>query len=197
MVKKKKKKEKKSKAQEKQTEKIEIVHEVVVDEPREKPEEKPASGNTMKIVFAAVIIIAIIMAYMILVPYNTFVPGKSVDKDTFLDLFAQKDNIIIFMDVRGVSNAKIKQNIFQCGIDFAGSSGMGPKNVTYFSIGDDEQGCVTPQGIREEQYCFDELDNAITIYVKEADETKYYNNGVVVGVSEEYPVGLCGIHMLN
>ncbi|MBN1170183.1 hypothetical protein JXA56_04100 [Candidatus Micrarchaeota archaeon] len=177
---------------------VEIVPEIV-QEPEAAPEEpQPKSSKIMLLAILLVIAVVIaIAAYVILFPYHSFVPGNPVDSQTFLDLFQQEDNIVIFMDVRGVSDTKTRQNIFQCGIDFAGSSGMGPKNTTYFSMGDAEKGCVTPEGIKEEQYCFDSLKDAITIYVQKGDTTSYYNNGVVVGVNETYPVGLCGIHMLN
>jgi len=180
---------KQSKKEVKQPKIVEIVPEIV--------EDKEQFGILKIAALIVILVVIAIAAYVILVPYHTFVPGQEVDKETFLGLFAEEDNIIIFMDARGVSDAKTRQNIFQCGIDFAGSSGMGPKNATYFSIGDDESGCVTPQGVQEEEYCFDQLDDAITIYVQHGDHTGYFNNGVIVEVNSEYPVGLCGINVLK
>ncbi len=174
----------------------------IPEEARPAPEEQPPepeqgkdSGGMLKTLAIAVLVLAVLAlaVYIIFIrPSQGFVPGSSVDSETFLQLFEEADMIYIFMDVRGVADDDVRRNILQCGVDFAGSSGMGPKDVTYFSIG--EQGCVTPEGAKSDEYCFSQLTNGITIYVQKGETTSYYSNGVVVGVGKDYPIGTCGIH---
>jgi hypothetical protein len=139
------------------------------------------------------LIIAVALAYYFLNQSSTaFVPGTSVDADTFKTEFNSASNIFIVMDVRGVSDSTVSNNILQCGVDFAGSSGMGGKAVTPISFGND--GCVAPDGKRDASQCFSMLQNGLTIYVKQGPGgVDYYSNGMVVTVGSNYTVGKCGI----
>lgn len=127
----------------------------------------------------------------------TFVPGAAVDAETFKGIFNKADTVYIVMDVRGVTDANTRTNILQCGVDFAGSSGMGGKNVSYMSLGDD--GCVADDGMRPSggthtaEYCISLLKNGTVIYVKEGTSSSYYSNALVVGVGQQYPAGSCAI----
>ncbi len=157
---------------------------------------KPQGSKGSALKTAAVVIllvIALALAYYFLNQSSTaFVPGTSVDADTFKNAFDSASNIFIVMDVRGVTDSTVSNNILQCGVDFAGSSGMGGKAVTPISFGSD--GCVAPDGKRDPQDCFNMLKNGITIYVKQGQGgVAYYSNGMVVTVGSNYTLGACAI----
>ncbi len=162
--------------------------------PQAEPAAAPRDGKLKIVAVAVLAIVVIALIYLFFfMPSNRFVPGTKVDEVTFKDIFRNSENVYIFMDVRGASSPKVSQNIMQCGVDFAGSSGMGGKSVTPISI--DLYGCITSEGEVSEEECFAQLENGLTIYITEdAQERSYlYSNGMVVGVSEEYAVGTCKI----
>lgn len=168
------------------------------EEPRKEPEEEPEkdSGGLLRMIGILVVLVAVAaLAFVMLVPQARFVPGPEVDKETFLELFDSAGRVIVVMDVRGVSDDITRRNILQCGVDFAGSSGLAPKNATYFSFGD--VGCVTPDGETTDQHCMEEMKDAFVIYVHEGGATTYHSRGVMVGVSAQYDLGTCGIHRIQ
>jgi len=193
-----KKKEPKKKAPEPVAVKKEVVKkEPVSSEPVEKTvkEDVPEKGSSLKTIAFAILFVAVatLAVYVLFIqPTEKFVPGSEVDSETFLQIFDSTENVYIFMDVRGVTDPDVKHNILQCGVDFAASSGMGPKNATYFSLG--EEGCITPKGSSEDAYCFNELRKGVTIYIHEGSTTSYHSNGILVGVGSNYSLGACGIH---
>jgi hypothetical protein len=146
--------------------------------------------KTAAVALLAVLVLAMAY-YFITSAATTFVPGPGVDPETFKDIFNQAGKVYIFMDVRGVSNAPTSRNILQCGVDFAGSSGMGGKDVSYFSVGND--GCVAEDGPHPPEYCFKQVKDGVVIYVKEGASSSYHSNAIVVGVGPEYPAGSCSI----
>jgi hypothetical protein len=146
-------------------------------------------GFAVMALLGAVIFLAY---YIISLPENSFVPGAEVDAETFKGIFIDARTVFIVMDVRGAGSDAVSNNILQCGVDFAASSGMGGKSVTPMSFG--PEGCVAPDGEHASKECFAMLKNGVTIYVKEGQGgAKYYSNGMVVSVGPEYSVGLCGI----
>ncbi len=153
---------------------------------------KPAANDLPKI--AAVVLLAVFVLFLgwyFLSRAAPFVPGAAVDAETFKDIFSKADKVYIVMDVRGVADANASRNILQCGVDFAGSSGMGGKSVSYISLGG--EGCVAEDGKHPEEYCFSQLKNGIVIYVKEGTSSSYYSNALVVGVGPQYALGNCAI----
>ncbi len=158
------------------------------------PKESSDSGGLMKgILIIALLASALFLAYyFITMPENAFVPGSDVDAETFKNIFLHSQNVFIVMDVRGVTDDAVSNNVLQCGVDFASSSGMGGKVVTPISFGND--GCVAPDGVHKAKDCFAMLKDGVTIYVKEGQGgVKYYSNGMVVTVGREYVLGTCGI----
>ncbi len=143
-------------------------------------------------IFGLVAAVLFLAYYFLALNENSFVPGTEVDAETFKGIFTHSTNVFIVMDVRGASNTAVANNILQCGVDFAASSGMGGKEVTPISFGND--GCVTPDGFRKPKECFAMLKDGTTIYVREGPGgAKYYSNGMVVFVGPEYSLGTCGI----
>jgi hypothetical protein len=150
--------------------------------------QQPDKGSGMKMLALAVLLIVVaFLAYHFLFPY-----GWPVAEAEFKDLFSSADRIFILMDTRGVVDVPTKRNILQCGVDFAGSTGMVEKNVTYLAV--DDGNCTARDGIHETSYCFSQLDDGMTIHIGEGSETRLYSNGMVVGVGPNYIIGTCGIH---
>ena len=143
--------------------------------------------------FALIIISIFLIFHFLNLSNYAFIPGAAVDQEEFKEAFDSSDLVYIVMDVRSVEDNETSRNILQCGVDFAGSSGMGGKSVNYFSISE-EEGCIAPDGSHEESYCFSQLKNGITLYVREGGETTFHSNGMVVGIGPEYALGTCGIH---
>lgn len=139
-----------------------------------------------------VALVLVLVYYFFVVPQTMFVPGSQLDAEQFKDIFASAGNVYILMDVRGVRDNATSNNILQCGVDFASSSGMGGKTVTPLSAGDVE-GCIGPDGAHPMSYCFSQLRNGIAIYVHAGSGASYYTNGMTVGVGQNYTTGTCGI----
>jgi hypothetical protein len=147
------------------------------------------------LIIALLLLAAAWFAYQYLIAGQaaTLELGNEVNAQTFLSLFGKEDAVYVVMDVRDVTSQKVKTNILQCGVDFAGSTGLLGKNQTYYSF-DSEQGCVALEGTLPLDYCMKNLnDNGMTIYVKEANSTKFYTNAMVVGVGQNYSEGECSI----
>ncbi|MFN7990635.1 MAG: hypothetical protein U0R44_00600 [Candidatus Micrarchaeia archaeon] len=170
-------------------------HEETIDSLEQEPKAGKSPGGS-GIKTAAVVLLAIVfiaLAYYFLTSSESrFVPSSEVDAETFKGIFANATKVFIVMDVRGASSDKARTSILQCGVDFASSSGMGGKTVTPISFGND--GCVAPDGKKDDKQCFAMLKDGITVYVVQGTSgTRYYSNGMVVTVSEDYAVGTCGI----
>ncbi|MBI5047210.1 hypothetical protein HZC07_05790 [Candidatus Micrarchaeota archaeon] len=148
-------------------------------------------------VFLLIVVVFFVAYYFYSQPSNGFLAGNPVDEETFKSLINSAQNVYIFMDGKGVSDDIVRNNIYQCGIDFAGSGGLAPKNITVLSR-DDKPGCVAVDGVHpNENDCFSKLANGLTIYIKEGNSTGLYSKGMVVGVGSIYKVGTCGINRLN
>lgn len=157
--------------------------------PAEPVEGKGASMKTLAVALLFVLVLA--LAYSIL-SQPGFVPGTEVDQETFKDIFIGSEKVFIVMDVRGARDSTTSNNVLQCGVDFAASSGMGGKDVMPFSFGMD--GCVAADGPHTVKECFDMMQGGVTIYVRDGPGgAKYYTNGMVVSVGSDYSVGTCGI----
>lgn len=149
--------------------------------------------NRLKIAAVAVlVVITIVMVFFFFRSTVSFVPGTLVDQQTFKNQFQSTERIFIVMDVRGIKEDEVRTNVLQCGVDFAGSNGMGGKIVSYLSIGDDNV-CVSPEGKASADSCFKNLNQGLTIYVHEGNQTAIYSNGLSVGVGRIYPTGACSI----
>jgi hypothetical protein len=182
-----------------------------VSEPIEQPEmkEKPEMtkekqdeiGFPYKLAAVAVLfIIAVCMTvYFVFIGYpnQQFIPGTEITQEEFKDVFASAEKIYIVMDVRNANTSTISDNVLQCGIDFAASSGMGGKTVSYLSIS--SEGCVTPTNMDNQiDYCISMLQDGLAVYVMAGNgSATYYSNGMVVTVGENYTQGQCGITRLN
>ena len=169
----------------------------VSQEPAPAPKKEGGGLNPVIIAIAAIAVLAVAY-YLFIMPRGQFVPGASVDEQTFLNNFADAENVYIVQDVRGVKSQKSSRNIMQCATDFAFSPIMGSKNVTHISFGD--AGCIYAHDGSADtttyEECFAMLPNGFTIYVQEGAHYSFYSNGILVGVNETYVDGTCGIHIV-
>lgn len=148
-------------------------------------------NKTLVVVFLG--ILCVVLTYFLLFSKSlSFTPSSQVTPEEFGSIFQNSSKVVILMDVRSVTDDASRSNILQCGVDFAGSSGFGGKNVSYRSIDDSE--CVTDLGRFDRSFCFSDLSSSLTIYIQSGNDTSFYSNGMVVGVGKSYPVGLCSIH---
>lgn len=129
--------------------------------------------------------------------------GKEVNIQTFSAILANSADVFIVMDVRGVNDPAVRHSILQCGVDFAGSPGLGGKALTVYSL--DGQNCMgaSQQGNRSvltnytSSYCFGQMANGMAIYLHEGNETRFYTNAMAVGLGENYTAGGCSIGFAN
>ena len=153
-----------------------------------------ADSDRLKILAILLLAVAaaVFAAYFLTARENTINLGDEVDLTSFSSILFDAQDVFIVMDVRGVNNGSVKQNILQCGVDFAGSSGLAGKNLTFFSI-DSGDSCTGMAGNYSISHCFDETKKGVTIYVKQGNYTKFYTNAMVVGMGSNYAPNGCNI----
>ena len=120
--------------------------------------------------------------------------GAEVNAGTFSAILANASSVFIVMDVRNVSDPVVRKNIMQCGVDFAGSSGLALKNQTFYSF-DSDQGCYTIEGFYPVEYCLRQMesDGGIALYVRQGNSSRFYTNAVMVGMGTNYTSNGCSI----
>jgi hypothetical protein len=177
---------------------IEKAHEEAgeAEAPAAQPQKERGSG--LKVLAVIVLLLAVLaLGYYFLVQAgNRFDTGAQVDQETFTNNFLNAEKVYIVMDVRGVQDDLIRQNVIQCGVDFAQSAVLGEKgaNQKVIPLSFDDSECVAPDGPHPAKDCFEMLKDGQTIYVKEGTPgVKYYSNGMVVTIGREYYLGGCSI----
>ncbi|VVC02600.1 Uncharacterised protein [Candidatus Bilamarchaeum dharawalense] len=159
----------------------------------------PTKKDNTILKWGAVIILLAIALFFVnfyLNPNQQFVFGKNITEDEFKDVFASAQKVYIVMDVRNSGDQTTTNNVLQCGVDFAASSGMGGKDVTPLSFADD--GCIVPSGKKTMAECLPMINDGVVVYVRGgSDPAKYYSNAVLVSVGQQYAVGLCGIRLVQ
>lgn len=155
--------------------------------------------NVKKLLVVVIAIGVLVIAYALFYGKG-FVTGEEVDKDTFAGILADAEKIHIVMDLRGIEDNKTRWGVMQCGVDFAGSWGLADKDTDYFSFDLEEslakeQYCIHSKDSRIPiDECFDRINaDGVTLYIKSGTGTKYYENGMVVGVGSNYELDQCSI----
>ncbi len=155
-------------------------------------------SNTAKNTIVALIVIVVVACLALFYSQEPapFDKGAEINGETFIHLLENAETIYIVMDIRNVSNNSTKKNILQCGVDFASSTGLVGRNVRYMAL-DPEEGCIVGDfdstSVESIPGCLGKLNDAMSLYVTEGDETKYYTKAAVVGVGEYYNIGTCDI----
>jgi CxxC motif-containing protein len=138
------------------------------------------------------VVLAFTLVYMVL---QGELEEKPVDKETFLNSLAEAQRIFIIMDLRGVSNDVVRNNIMQCGVDFAATlplTGFPHENLTVYVLEDDK--CTGTATTKTVKTCLDESNSGVSIIVTQnVKTTTYYKNRVIVKVGEQYKLGTCSI----
>lgn len=162
-------------------------------------------NRTMLLLVLAIIIIGASILYILnlraaeaAANQIEFDKGNRINKETFLALLAEKEPVYIVMDARNVSNNYTRRNIFQCGVDFAGSSGLFGRDVYIVAL--EDTGCVLaslPRAINRtatNSECIKMLNGGgIAIYSHAGNDTLYYSRAAMVGVGDTYILGSCSI----
>ncbi|MFH1520606.1 MAG: hypothetical protein ABID61_03105 [Candidatus Micrarchaeota archaeon] len=179
---------------------IRVVKTNEIHQPKEvqKPVETKKTVDTSgKLKIMAIVVLFGILIYLVFLNLqNTLQFGPEIDQESFKEIFASAENVYIIMDVRNTNDPVNSNNVLQCGVDFAASSGMGGKTVVPMSFSND--GCVTPTGTLSLEDCTTMLKDGITVYVKAGNEqAKYYNAGMVVSVGSDYTLGACSINVIH
>jgi len=148
--------------------------------------------DKMKIGATIVLLIAaVVLAYFLLSGPGEFNPGTEVNQETFTHILQEANEVNILMDIRNVDDSNDRWAILQCGVDFAGSSGLAGKKIRYLSM--DDTGCVAEDGKYDLNYCMNTINNGVTLYVQKGNETTFHSKAMVVGVQHDYIIGLCNI----
>lgn len=147
------------------------------------------------LVSVMLVLVAVWFAY----PYLTaeqaeFVKGSEVDAPTFNAILTNASNVYIVMDIRNAKDDATQQNILQCGVDFAGSYGLVSKNLTLYSF-DTNQGCVNIERNYPVSHCLKQLENGIALYIEDGNETRFYSNGMRIGMGTSYALGSCSVNI--
>jgi len=123
---------------------------------------------------------------------STFV-NKTGEEGLFAYNVYKANSIAIVMDVRGVSSANISDNILQCGVDFAGSSGLADKNKTILSFSDGDK-CVGIKNMTNLTVddCLNLLSDDVIIMIREGDFSTFHTTSLTVGINEGYAPHMCG-----
>ncbi len=147
---------------------------------------------------AVIVIIALVMAYYFL--YYQSGPaspklGAPINMPTFAALLLQAQNVYVVMDVSNATG-QVKQGIIECGVDFAGSPGLGGKNKTFFSI-DTGGHCIGANATYPSSWCFGQMENGLSILVQPGNSTSFYTNAMVVGIGDNYTAGGCSVNLVT
>jgi hypothetical protein len=161
--------------------------------------QKQAAMPVEKIKIAATIVIALValaMAYYFLNPQQAIPSpalGNQINMQTFASVLSSAPSVYVVMDVRN-ADGPVKQNIIRCGVDFAGSMGLGNKTKTFYSL-DKGESCITENGTYSSSWCFGQMENGVSIIIQPGDSSGYYANAMVVGMGENYTEGECSVNL--
>ncbi|SRR3989339_1561060 len=119
--------------------------------------------------------------------------GTKINGQTFLYILNNATEVYIVEDLRNVTNDQTRHNIQQCGIDFAGSTGLVGKNLTIYAL--DSMNCVSSKGTSSISDCISTINKGKSIYITSGSQTEFYSNLMLVGIDENYLSGFCGFNI--
>ena len=122
--------------------------------------------------------------------------GKASDSESLFNKYLMSSRYVyILMDAEGADNLTAT-NIFQCGVDFAGSLG-GFKVVNVYAISKDGK-CYAGGHPVGKYNCLDKLGSISSdpvIYIKKGTNAMYVGNIAYVGVNKTYKMGSCSVNV--
>lgn len=147
------------------------------------------------------VLLLLVLAYIFFFSKNAFVDkdleyeaASLSNQSEFSSLVQSSKNVFIVMDLRG-SSEKTRANIMQCGTDFAGSEGLAGKNITTYALEGGD--CFTSDGKSEAKTCLSSAKANPAIFIKSGSGSVFYNNRLVVGVTDVYSFKDCDIKIKN
>lgn len=158
--------------------------------------------NMKTIVTILLVIIAVIAAYVIFnrppvvtspsdnVTFSTF-NKTPVSPDVFVEELSNANELYIIQDLRTTNDAQIRQNIQQCGIDFASSRGLIDKNLTILAF--EGTSCISLNKTESVPTCLENMNKRTTIYIQAGKTYTFYDNLLVVGINGTYNYASCNI----
>ncbi len=126
------------------------------------------------------------------------VPGENVTLEEFAANLLASDKVYIVEDLRGLDAYPIsRNNIMQCGVDFAGSEGIVGKEMKVYVL--EEKSCSHTSGNATLESCYSEIlsasndTSASVIWIEKGNSPEVYEHGLLVRVNETYLQGDCSI----
>ncbi len=123
--------------------------------------------------------------------------GENVTMQEFASNLLASSKFYIVEDLRGLERYPLsKQNIMQCGVDYAGSPGLVGKDFTVYAF-DDGDLCGSMEGTSPISECYEELlaalddPNTTIIWIEKGTESEVYSRGLIVRLSDSYVYGTC------
>ena len=145
------------------------------------------------LVIALIALAGIYLGYQYFSSVDTNISfGSEVNVATFNSILTNASNVYIVMDLRNVTDQKVRRNVMQCGVDLAGSMGLAAKNLTLYSF-DSDVGCIGIGQTYSVGYCISDMKNGIKLYIMEGNESKFYTDGMKVGIGSNYTSGSCSV----
>lgn len=145
--------------------------------------------KTKTIATAVLVLIAVALAFVL---FTSAPEDKPADAEIFLMSLNATQQVFIIMDLRGALNETVRNNIMQCGADFAGSEGLVGKNITAFAL--EGEKCTTMQGTVGIDNCIKQSKAGVSIIVTGTKATTYYKNKAEILVGPVYSAGECRIN---
>ncbi|MBD3390218.1 hypothetical protein GF415_04685 [Candidatus Micrarchaeota archaeon] len=126
------------------------------------------------------------------------VPRENVTLQDFASNLLSSDKVYIVEDLRGLGAYPIsKNNIMQCGVDFAGSEGIVGKEMKIYVL--EEDSCSHSSGNSTLEACYSEIlaasndTSSAVIWIEKGSIPEFYERGLLVRVNETYMQGDCSI----
>ena len=175
--------------------------------------------ETKQIIAAVLILAALGIAYYILtLPPETVSDGDVVISGEYPPPFAKEgENVTlqefsanllaasrfyIVEDLRDLEKYPLsKQNLMQCGVDYAGSPGLVGKEFSVYAF-DDGDVCYTMGGTATISECYEEIlvasedPNAAIIWIEQGGSPEIYSRGLLVRINGTYVQGTCKTALL-
>ena len=171
--------------------------------------------ETKTLVVGAVALIAILLgAFILLSPppvtpqtqngdYTNPLNGQNATMSEFADMLMSSQTVYLVEDIRGLEKYPIsRNNIMQCGVDFAGSQGLAGKGVNIYILEGNECSASEAGGnltIKTVSEChaavasaFGKAGNSV-IWIEKGYSPSIYSGGLVVRVNETYTQGMCNV----
>jgi hypothetical protein len=173
--------------------------------------------ETKTIIVGAVALIAILLgAFILLSPppvtppvqndYPNPLGGQTATMGEFADALMSSQTVYLVEDIRGLEKYPIsRNNIMQCGVDFAGSQGLAGKEVNIYILEGNECSASEAGGnltIKALSEChaavasaFGKAGNSV-IWIEKGYSPSVYPSGLVVRINETYTQGMCNIRFV-